>query len=651
MNLAEIAHRLAQASRCRLEAIGLLRISPKAPDADARAAAWLPRATDPAVAAEVLQRAESVLAGHFDIFALRGAALGFPPEWNRDPSTGILAPLRFGQLLNYRDPASVGNIKYLWEPSRHLELVTLAQAHVASGEARFAEGAKMLLDTWFDQCPYPRGAHWASSLEHAVRLINWSVAWQLLDSAGWLQAREQLPLRERWLGEIFRHQAFIAGHLSRHSSANNHLLGEYSGLFLAATTWPLWRESRTWQRQAHTGLAREALLQNAVDGVNREQGLWYHHEVADMMLLCGLAARATGNDFPASYWQRLLAMLVFIASLMDVGGNLPMIGDSDDAVMVRFSGAADFDVYRSLLATGAVLFGRSDFAVRAERFDYKSRCLLGDAAKTEFHRLRNEGRANPSSAMPPRRAFEDGGYWVLGDRLGQADEVRLIADAGALGYLSIAAHGHADALAFTLSSAGRELLIDTGTYAYHTQSQWRDYFKGTSAHNTIRIDGCDQSVSGGSFMWLRHARAKLLEARFGEDRDVWVATHDGYTRLTDAVTHTRRIVFEKGLREIRVDDELKCRGSHEVEMFWHFAEACDVRLVQGELIVDNGPVGLRLQPPCSAGRIELVRGRESPPMGWVSRRFDHKVPAYSAVWRGRIDGATALKSVLRLTRI
>lgn len=648
MGAAELLHRVAQAMRTRGEAFGIARIPASAPDADIATLVWLPLPPDNVDSTEVVRRAESVLAGRFDVFALRNVSLGFPPEWNRDPRTGTLAPMGFGKLLNYRDPALVGDIKYLWEPSRHLELVTLAQAFVLTDETRYADGARRLLESWFDQCPCPQGVHWTSSLEHAVRLLNWSVAWQLLGSRSWLAAPEQVAMRERWLGEVFRHQAFIAGHLSRHSSANNHLFGEYTGMFVAATTWPLWRESTAWRDQSRVGLEREALLQIAPDGVNREQGVWYHHEVADMMLLAGLAARAGGQDFSNRFWRRLEDMLVFIASLMNVRGGMPMIGDSDDAVMVRFTGRADFDVYRSLLATGAVLFGRSDFAVKAHRFDDKSRWLLGRSAEAEFDGLQLRGRANPSEALPVRRAFEEGGYWVLGDRLGQADEVRLIADAGPLGYLSIAAHGHADALAFTLSCGGRELLIDTGTFAYHTLPAWRDYFKGTSAHNTLRIDGRDQSVSGGSFLWLRHASAKLLEAKFDDARDEWAATHDGYARLPDPVKHTRRIVYEKASREIRVDDELECRGAHQVEMFWHFAEDCEACLLDGELIVSNGPVAMQLRLPSKAAQIELVRGRESPPMGWVSRRFDQRVPTSSVVWRGHIDGSVTLKTLFRL---
>lgn len=442
--------------------------------------------------------ADEVLAGRFPVFAMPAAQLGFPPQWNRDPKTGRQAPLRFGKTLNYRDESIVGDIKYLWEPSRHAQLVTLAQAWHLSRDEKYARGCRTLLESWFDQCPYPSGVHWTSSLEHSIRLLNWSFAWQLLGAGGAtiFQGEEGEAFRQRWLTGVYQHCQFIAGHFSRYSSANNHLLGELLGLFVAAVTWPLWKRSARWKNTARRELEREMLRQNAEDGVNREQANWYHHEVADMMIVGGLVARANGCDFSTAYWHRLRGMLQYLASIMDAGGHVPNFGDADDAIIARLDPAETADVYRSLLATGAVLFDCAEFKFKAGAIDDKTRWLLGDAAAGKYR-----GIDMSSVSLPMRRDFPQSGYYVLGDRFETQREVRLVADAGPLGYLSIAAHGHADALSFTLSVAGRELLIDPGTYAYHTQKFWRDYFKGTSAHNTVRVDGVDQSVSGGNFLW------------------------------------------------------------------------------------------------------------------------------------------------------
>ena len=80
-----------------------------------------------------------LVAGRFDVFAMENVELGNPPRWNRDPKTGIEAPLDFGKQLDYRDPSRVGDCKYLWEPNRHLHLVTLAQAYALTAQARYAD--------------------------------------------------------------------------------------------------------------------------------------------------------------------------------------------------------------------------------------------------------------------------------------------------------------------------------------------------------------------------------------------------------------------------------------------------------------------------------------------------------------------------------
>ncbi|MCA1971263.1 MAG: heparinase II/III family protein, partial [Caenispirillum sp.] len=518
--------------------------------------------------------------------------------------------------------------KYLWEPNRHAELVTLAQAWQLSGERRFADGCRRLLESWFEQCPYPLGPNWTSSLEHGVRLANWAVAWCLLG-----EQNLEAGFRRRWLDAVYRHCHFIAGHFSRHSSANNHLLGELLGLFLGATVWPLWPESARWRAQAARQFEAEALKQTAEDGVNREQAVWYQHEVADMMLLAGLFGRANGIEFSAGYWRRLEKMLEFVAALMDAGGHVPMIGDADDARLVRFDPRPDADVFRSLLATGAVVFGRGDFKAKAGAFDDKSRWLLGDAAAAHFAAL-------PAEPGEPRREFPLGGYWILGRDFDTGREVRIVADAGPLGYLSLAAHGHADALAFTLSVAGREILVDPGTFAYHTQRRWRDHFKGTRAHNTVCVDGLDQSVSGGNFLWLRHARARCERFVLEDRRETWTGSQDGYLRLPDPLLHRRTLDFDKTAGVLRVTDRLECAGRHRVEVLFHAAETCEVEHLGAEVRVRNGPAKVSLRNTAPGWAPQLVRGGEAPPLGWVSRRFDEKEAATVIVWAGGIEGTT-----------
>src|SRR6188768_3168605 len=291
-----------------------------------------------------------------------------------------------------------------------------------TGNDEYAATVRSHLESWFEACPYRMGANWASALEPALRLVNWALAWQLLGGVDSpvFRGAEGERFRSRWLESIFQHAEFVGGHFSRHSSANNHLVGEAAGLFVAGVTWPHWQRRAHWRETAQRILEREAVLQNAPDGVNREQAVAYQHFTFDLLLYPLLAARANGGGFGEPYVGRLERLLEFLASIMDVGGNVPMVGDSDDALVARLDPRPGFDRYRALLATGAVLFRRSDFKAKAGKLDDKTRWLLGPQAREVFDGL-------PAAArLPVRRDFPDGGYYILGDDFETPQEVRLV---------------------------------------------------------------------------------------------------------------------------------------------------------------------------------------------------------------------------------
>ena len=640
MTPAEIPFRVARTLKTHAER-WLAWVDDDAPPADLTrfGNAWI--CARPGVdAAAYVAAADRIAAGKLDVFALQGVELGTPPRWNRDPKTGIEAPLRFGMLLDYRNPRVVGDVRYLWEVNRHGHLVTLAQAYALTGEPRYAATIREHLDSWFEACPYRMGANWSSALEPAVRLINWSAVWHLLGGARGAPLAASDGFCERWLGAVHGHARFVRSHLSQHSSANNHLIGEAAGLYVAARTWPCWPQSPRWAAEAAAILERETLLQNAPDGVNREQAVAYQQFELDLLLCALLAAEADGARFSSELRARFERMLEYFAAIMDAGGNVPMFGDSDDGFVARLSQEASFSSFRSLLATGAVLFERDDFRAKAGALDDKTRWLLGERASAAF------GKA-AARAVPARTTFPDGGYYVLGCGFDTNEEIKIVADAGPLGLGTLAAHGHADALSFTLSVGGHEVLIDPGTYTYRSDTAWRAHFRSTAAHNTVRIDGQDQSEPGGNFMWLRKARARCTAWRSSAERDELEAWHDGYTRLADPVIHRRRIVLDKSARRIVIDDELEMAGTHDVELFFHCAERCRVDLGSGGHVIRLADRAVSLELPHVRGaRAEIRCGEQEPICGWTSPRFDVRRPSPTIVWGARLTGRAVLRSVL-----
>ncbi len=638
MSLGEVAYRIKNKYVAELESRTLgVRKSVPSPDLSVQSHAWFV-GEEKVLAESYVSRADRYLSGIFKIFSLGSVQLGKAPNWNKDPKTGTEAPLVFGKTLNYRDEALVGDIKYLWEPNRHLHLVVLCQAYKLTRQERYLLGFKQHLGSWLEQCPCMIGPNWTSSLELGIRLINWSLCWQLIGgvSSPLFENTEGQNFMRRWIDSVYQHCKFIQGHWSRYSSANNHLIGEAAGLYIASLTWPFWKVTARWGNAAKAILEEEVLKQTHSDGVNREQAISYQHFVLDFLIMSGLAGKAAGSYFSDNYWNTIERMLEYLASIMDRSGNVPMFGDADDGYVVSLSCEEEFCPYKSLLTTGAILFDRSDFMVKAERIDDKTRWMLGDAGRQQF----------PDSVpgqLPVSRSFPNGGYYILGVDFETEREIRMIVDAGPMGYLAIAAHGHADALAMVLSVGGKEMLIDTGTYAYHTQKKWRDYFRGTSAHNTVRIDELDQSVSGGNFMWIRHADVK--DVNFTENAGVieFSASHNGYRRLRDPVEHKRWIRFEPNKREFIVRDTISCNGTHAVERWWHFAENCEIEEVgDGIKVTNEGQTILMRFQSLNPGQQSIYRASDNPVAGWISRSFDQKRPTTSLVERFNVSGTTDL---------
>jgi len=631
----EIAHRALKQVQARAERARLIgKDEAPAPDLAATFEPWLhPR--ERGDRPEVIAAAARIAEGWLDVLALRAVDLGSPPRWNRDPKTGIEAPLAFGKLLDCRDRDLVGDIRYLWEPNRHLHLVTLAQAWALTGNRRFPEAARYHLDSWLLACPYRYGPNWASGFEVAMRLINWTAAWQLFGEVHSPLWRDEAgrDFRARWLASAWQHAEFVRGWLSLHSAANHHLIAQAAALYLCGLAFPYWPQSQRWLATGRSLLEREAQAQVAPDGVNREQALGAHRFSLDTLMLCLGAAKANGQEFSAAYGQRVEAMLDFLASLVDAGGNLPLLGDSDE-------GDAGLAPYRSLLAEGAVLFGRGDFKVKATALDERARWRLGPGAQARFDALDSE-----MTRLPPRQAFPEGGYFILGCDLGTPGEIRAVVDAGPLGYRA-AAHAHADALSFTLSVGGREILVDPGACSAYAHPVWRRYFRGTAAHNTVRVDGADQSEQGGASPWLHRAHSACSLWLSSAQKDTFEGWHDGYMRLPDPVKHRRLLELDKKRRVLIIEDRLEMEDEHEVELFFHCAEDCDVQAVAGGFTVAS--ILRIVLPKAEEATSHLYRGSSTPIAGWVAGAGDRRRPAPTIVWRARLLGTTVLRSEIAI---
>jgi hypothetical protein len=624
MSVAEIGYRIRQAAAKEVAKRVRSRAAPPLPRARSFGVGGAP-ALSPQEREALLADADSICAGHVVLFANRRFDVGMPPVWNRDPDTGVVGPAIFAGDIAIGNRELVGDIKHVWELNRHLHLVRLAQAWSATHDVAWLHALHKQLRSWLDQCPPLVGPNWTSSLELGIRLVNWGLVWELVggDDSGLFAGEDGQRLRADWLDSIHAHCSGIARHLSRHSSANNHLIGELAGLYIGASIWPCWKSSAAWLEQARQELEHEAQAQFSRDGVNREQAFGYHVFSSEFLFVAGLVGQACGHPFSRAYWTSLQRGLRFLRSVRDVGGNVPMVGDADDGIVFRLDEAGS-DRAAQLLALGEAVLRPNEPPYLQHHAPQAIPTHVG--VRWLLHALPGKRPDADPHESDTGWSFPDGGYLLFGSHFGEALEIKGMVDCGPLGYLGIAAHGHADALALTLSVAGEECLVDPGTYSYWQEHKWRDYFRGTSAHNTVRIDGHDQSLSGGRFMWLKKARTSIERMPQSPHEFDFRGAHDGYTRLADPVRHMRSVRFDAASSTLTVRDEIAAKKHHQVELFWHFAPGLSVRLDSAGLHVRGKRFALQMHVHGADLSLELVRGNENPPLGWYSRSYESKQP-------------------------
>ena len=505
----------------------------------------------PAGKAATLSAADAFLDGKFEIF---GKKIEFSEQidWHFDPLANRSIPLAWWRDLDYYSPDVVREVKYVWELNRCQHFVTLGKAWFLTGDDKYAHGVLAQWMRWIEKNPYKMGVNWTSALECAFRIVSWTWALQFVKSSSELNPGRYA----RILQSIEQHALFINSHLSKYSPANNHLLGEALGLIYTGCYFPELPRAERWRRTGFVIFERELLRQVHDDGVSAEQAFAYHHYVFDFGILVAIAAARLGEELSAEAPARLQKMAEFYNAITDVNGHVPAIGDDDGGRALRLmEGSADAG--NVLLSTAACFFQRNDLSPRSDDCDEAAFWLFGaDCSPAE--------PANVVEKAALTR-FSGGGYLII--RRHSPCKQRLLFDCGPLGLGAMAAHGHADALSFTLSVEGHPVIIDSGAYMYLGAGKERDYFRGTSAHSTIVVDGLDQSEMLGPFQWGRRAQCRLERTEIHGDLVRVQASHNGYRRR--GVTHRRRIESEGD--GWLIIDEISGVGIHQIDAYFQLA--------------------------------------------------------------------------------
>jgi Heparinase II/III-like protein/Heparinase II/III N-terminus len=601
---------------------------PPLPPADRRFTATLPSGAARNVQADaraaVLAAADQLLGGEWEVLGVPRTDLA-KPDWFRDPVTGREAPAdTYAFRINHRSEEQTGNVKQVWEVSRLHHLTLLAAAWHLSHEERYAERVAEQLRSWWRENPFLSGIHWTSGIEIGVRLISFAWIRRLLE--GWPGAADLFEQDDLAVRQIHWHQSYLAAFRSRGSSANNHVIAEAAGQLVASCAFPWFPESERWRRASRLLLERELIRNTFPSGIDRELASDYQCFVAELGLIAAVEAAADGFPLGPATWERLCAMVDSAAALLDERLRPPRQGDGDEGRVLVLDAPAR-DGRRSVLALGGALFGPLDWWPTVG--DDVGRVLISAMA----------GPRRPVAGRPTQRPwrFPDAGITLLRTDPGETPEIWCRCDGGPHGYLSIAAHAHADALSVEIRHGGVDILADPGTYCYHGEPEWRSYFRSTLAHNTVELGRRNQSADGGPFLWLQHAATRETEVQDTGDIATWAAEHDGYLSLDPPARHRRTVRLDRASRTLDIIDEVDGDG-HDVCLAFHLGPDVQAEL-DGTIAVLRWPAA----PTPGAARLELPggltwslhRGETDPIVGWYSSGFGRRVPATTLLGHGQ----------------
>ena len=379
----------------------------------------------------------------------------------------------------------------------------------------------------------------------------------------------------RFLERLAEETRYIAGHLK---PTRNHRTFQLFAVCLSALAFPEFDDGGRLARFAVGQLTTNLLTDILPDGVQVELSTHYHQLVLETAVAFLELARANGVAVDPALEARVARALSFAMHVQWPDGRLPLLNDSDDGRQL------------DLLRRGAALFD--------------DQALLWGAS------LGREGAPPSGSSV----LFDQSGYFALTDGWGRdagsyAGRQHVVYDCGLLGEGS---HSHYDVFNFCLYAGGGPLIVDPGRYTYSADVRdgvdWRHWFKSTAAHNTVTIDGRDQTrylsrtkhgpdaqvrdrefLLGGCSDWIR---AKVISQEYAPVHErFFLYMQREYLWIVDRIDPADGDAHEAVLR-FHMPEHIA--GSLAVRSDRHCAElSCDALLVN----VQSGvPADPRIEP-------------------------------------------------------
>ena len=472
--------------------------------------------------------------------------------------------------------------------------VNLLAAFKSTGERRYAD-ALLAIDQSFFASEASSPWAWADAHAVAFRALVLTYEWWELRRLHALSSAQSA----QFLAELQKTAAFLMDR-NHYQPEMNHGTNESAALLELAVDFPTLPGASQWLATSRLRLAESLQQLLDADGQLIENSPYYHFYELDKYWQIYQFSLKTRTPVASDFRSRLSAMVNYATYILQPNDSVPLLGASLEQTFHyhgSYQAIADqYPQFKYVLTHGQSGQRPSD----TSRFFAAS------------------GRTVIRSGWGTGNTFTNQAFLTFNVGKYRTD------------------HSHLDALGFTLYDNGKTLLPGPGLYTY-VYNRMRAYFHGTSAHNTVVVDG--QSQEQGD------AYAGPLIRRDG------VTWQSGQSSLYQGVDHQRTLMMLDN-NHFLVIDRLRSATPHTYQQMFHvFPGAQLQRAGLSVTATDSSPSHTLRITQLDPGAISLQTsiGSYNPPSGLCSTRYQIAVGCYALAYTQHSTNAsyTTLLSVGR----
>ncbi len=409
-----------------------------------------------------------------------------------------------------RVPLPEKDVKFLWEPARLGWIFALGRAKAAGYGPSSGRQSWQLLEKFLAQNPVNCGPNWMNGQEVALRILAMVFFHETF--------RDEIDMPGNWeqvlaLAVIEHARRIPPTLVYARSQQNNHLLVEAAGLYTAGIFLPDHPEAGGWKKSGWILFHQALDEQIQDDGTYAQYSTNYHRLMLQTSLWMRAVGLRVGDEFPERSSQKLAAGTQWLAGLMaKETGQVPNYGHNDGAYIIPLTGQP-FNDFRPVVQSAQHFFQSGSVAAISDEMSLWFEWLAGK----KIDCMPDNG---PIPKVQSYRKLVDG-------------DVTAIIFAPQFNRRP----GQADLLHTELWRKGEPLLLDAGTYQYNADPPWQNALAQTKVHNTLTINGENQMIKAGRFLWLDWPKVAWTDNRMSPDQIA--ASHDGFRRY--GVLHEREV--------------------------------------------------------------------------------------------------------------